>query len=219
MSGFTGDSISNAFKIGLIISHLVDCSNKMKVDCIANNNPLINHEDKITNRLVGKYLQAKDKCFHYIAQAPENFDENTDGFTGRVDIKVITLNRYKDATLSSYTIECKRIDGTVRLNRKYVEEGVARFTDFPAKYPLQENLGIMFGYVVLPINITDNAIEIEKLQHSILKDVSVGPLNLLKSENSEYYVYDCSYNSEHLGHIQLGHLFYDLSGAMECSNA
>lgn len=48
--------------------------------------------------------------------------------------------------MPTISIECKRIDGTADLNKKYVKEGVARFVT--QKYSSYYGRNVMLGFVV-----------------------------------------------------------------------
>jgi hypothetical protein len=125
MGGFVNDRLNIDFANGAvdtIIIHLTKCSSKMKADSVKNSNPLKNHEDKITNRLVARYLNAAPGSFRYETQTPETFDEETDTFIGRTDIKVLPMSHFCGSD-AYFIIECKRVDGSADLNRAYVAEG------------------------------------------------------------------------------------------------
>jgi len=218
MSGFKNEAINANFINGvldLIITHLIKCSQSMKADCVKNNNPLLNSEDKITNRLVARYLNSEPSIFRYETQSPENFDDNTDLYIGRTDNKVI-INNYFLKSNKYLIIECKRVDGLKLLNMKYVTEGVKRFVSFPPKYSTFYKHNIIFGYVVKTICITKNVCEIEKLQNSLLgRMTQIQKFILEQSESSQFYVYSCSYDSEKNGCIKLKHLFYNFAEVMQ----
>ena len=212
MQGFKNDSYNADFEVGLfesIIEHLKKCSYKMKADCIETGNMLYNHEDKITNRLVEKYLNKDPAIMRFILQSPESFMPDEDGYRGRTDIKVVLQNWFVN-TDDYYIIECKRIDGKTTLNKEYVNNGIARFVISPPKYPSFNKRNIMFGYVVEDINIPNNIIKIEQLQKVILDVAASDGFMLMDKFDSEYYVYSCKYilGSERL---ELRHLFYNFS--------
>jgi len=217
MGGFKDESLNIAFESGvinLIIAHLIKCSKQMKADCAEPCNMLQNHEDKITNRLVAKYLNAEPNNFRYEIQSPENFDAQTDQYIGRADIKVISADYFKDSQFY-YIIESKRIDGDDNLNKKYITDGIARFVINPPKYPSYHNQNIMFGYVVQAIDIPKNTEKIGALQASLLNGVTVNAFILVQNEDSQYFVYSCGYTSEHIRHIELKHIFYDFADVIQ----
>ena len=109
MGGFKNKTLNNEFISGVVnhtITHLIKCSEQMISDCLENNNPLWNDEDRITNRLVEKYLNNGSSNYRYIIQSPENFDDKTDQYIGRTDIIVISKNYFIDSK-AYFIIECK----------------------------------------------------------------------------------------------------------------
>jgi hypothetical protein len=214
MGGFKNEAINTAFEEGniiTVITHLTECTKRMKADCVKNNNPLRNHEDKITNRLAAKYLNVGSGVFRYEIQSPENFDEKTDTFVGRTDIKVTSLDyRFRDSN-AYYTIECKRVDGKGdALNKKYLTDGVARFVCYPPKYSSYYRENIMFAYVVQTMDISANTASIGRLQNTLL----IGVTSKAFKESqvaADYRVYSCEYTSKEIGKMKLYHLFYDLA--------
>ncbi|MDR1205593.1 MAG: hypothetical protein LBL26_08975 [Peptococcaceae bacterium] len=216
MSSFKNETVNTAFEggvINIIIAHLTKCGTQMRMDCV-NSHPLENNEDKITNRLVSTYLNAEPNNFRYEPQSLEHYDEETNCYIGRTDIKVISGDYFRDSQ-AYYIIECKCIDGTSNLNRKYVTEGVARFLIPTAKpkYSSYYAQNIMLGYVIRSINIPENTAKIKKLQNQILENVTANDFLLLCHAGLDYYVYTCQYQSDKRN-IELRHLFYDLSAAM-----
>jgi len=218
ISGFNKDTINDKiveWTINSIICQLIKCSNQMKEDCITNSNFLRNKENKITNRLVAKYLNIESGIFHYETQSQETFNDNTDSFDGIVDIKVILC----DHSLGEYAyfiIECKRIDGTTPLNKKYISEGVMRFLSpiENPKYSSYHKRNIMFGFVVKVIDIPKNTEKIDTLQPSLLDEVKASSFELIQSDNSQYYIYSCIYFTSDIEQIKLTHLFFDFSGVI-----
>lgn len=215
MAGFKNEIINSAFDAGIInviIAHLTKCSKQMKADCVATDNLLKNNEDAITNRLIAMYLNTQPGIFRYEPQSPEHYDSETDCYIGRTDIKVISGDYFRDEK-AYHIIECKRIDGTITLNQKYITEGVERFfspTTQP-KYSSYYLQNIMFGYVVQAIDISENADKIDKLQGYLLKGATASPFTLKQNENSQYYVYTCGYVATDIGQVELNHLFFDVA--------
>jgi hypothetical protein len=217
MGGFKNETTNVEFDAGVIntiIAHLIKCSKQMKEDCIADDNLLKNDEDAITNRLT-VFLNAGPNILRYEPQSPEHYNDRTDRYIGRTDIKVISVDYFRDAK-AYHMVECKRIDGTNTLNRKYINDGVARFltpTSKP-KYSSYYMRNIMFGYVVRAIDVSDNADKIDKLQHSLLKKLTITNFMLKQNDNSQYYVYTCDYFHAYIERIELSHLFFNLSDAI-----
>ncbi|MCL2215822.1 MAG: hypothetical protein FWB91_02255 [Defluviitaleaceae bacterium] len=216
MDGFKNETLNKIFESSIaitkIIAHLIQCSAKMKSDCIDAGSMLKALEDVITNELVEKYLNDEFTGFTFVPQPSVTINDETGLYTGRPDIVVFSFNRFLNPK-AYFIIECKRIDGTPYFNREYIIEGVARFFDPPKrpKYPSYYNRNIMFGYIIKALDVPHNASKIEKLQQSLLKELSAGELVLTQKEDSQHYVYTCEYTSTHVGKIELRHLFFNFS--------
>ena len=128
MGGFKNEDNNIALEYGLfrsIILHIFKCCNEMKQDCQSSGTNLHDHEDKITNRLVERYLNKKYSGFKYLLQRPENYDACTDTHVGITDITVVSSDWFSNINPNAYyIIECKRIDGSNSLNKAYVEGGI-----------------------------------------------------------------------------------------------
>lgn len=185
----------------------------MRTDCVTTGNLLKNNEDAITNRLIAKYLNAQPDVFRYEPQSLEHYHDGTDCFIGRTDIKVIFRDNYFQDGKAYHSVECKRIDGTEALNKKYITEGVERFFS-PKPQPKYSSYylqNIMFGYVVQAIDISKNADKIEELQGSYLEGATASPFMLKRNESPQYYVYACRYDGTGIEQIELSHLFFDFA--------
>jgi hypothetical protein len=219
--GFSDQSLNDDFKRGLseiITDKLICCCSLMKKDCLSLKRKIDNDEVKIRNRLLEKYLEDNnirtqiglDKLeLGFIPEGPENNDEETDTYIGRVDIKVIGKNWFQN-TKKYYVIECKRIDGRSDLNTAYVKEGGFRFVADPAKYKSYNKKNFMLAFVVKDINISENAIKINNIQSKFLKDRIISGLSLLQNNMNESFVFLSSYNTDG-DVIELEHIFYNLS--------
>ena len=212
MNGFSDNIFNIDFKTSFLentLEHLVKCSNKMKYDCLKTGEYLHDNEDKISARLVEKYLNENELYLRFIPQKSENYDPKNDTYLGRTDITVVSKDWFKDSKCY-YIIECKRLDGKAYLNREYINEGIARFVATPTKYPSYKNQNIMFGYIVKNIDIPKNTAKLEKLQNKLLNGINAGSYILISYVDSEHYIYSCKYHSEAYM-IELKHLFYNFS--------
>jgi hypothetical protein len=220
MGGFKKRSNNTAFEqnlFSLIISHISQCCEKMREDCKTTGNSLYNHEDKISNRLVERYLDVNSLGLRFVLQKPEHYDAETDTHKGRTDITVVSSDWLKNHD-AYYIIECKRIDGKLRLNREYVSEGISRFVMSPLpKYHSYYGRNIILGYVVQAINIGDNTRRIDSIQREILIDVAIGEMSLVYDNGNGFYRYRCLYQTSGNLNLELAHLFYDFSDAI-CAN-
>ena len=175
-----------------------------------------NKENAIRDILYEKYLnnnnirkQMENNNFIFDIESPENFDNSSKKYIGRVDIKVLSINTFND-TSDYYIIECKRIDGTNILNKKYIDEGISRFVVEPIKYKTKTNRNIMFGFIVKDINIRENTIKIKNIHSTneyIKNNISEDFIEERQHENI-YSLYRTSYY-EH--NIKLFHIFYNIS--------
>ena len=199
----------------LIILHVAVSCEKMKIDCIESKKYLINHEDEISNRLVAQYLDNNSLELIYILQKPENFNADSDTFTGRTDISVMSSDILKNR--SAYlTIECKRLDGGKTLNKKYVKEGIARFVEHPPKYSSYYGKSIMLGYIVKAINdISEHTKNIDNIQRELLVGIQIGEMQLVSDGMKDFSHYHCTYQANDIEDVKLAHLFYDFSDVMQ----
>jgi len=134
-----------------ILGKIILCYNIM----IAKKISLPYHENKIRNELTFNYLNKNEirkqiKLSKYLFEPESPTKDNS----GRTDIKIISEKTFED-TDAYYIIECKRLDGKKKLNREYIINGIARFTN-QKKYPFYENTAGMIGFVVSKMDIDSN---------------------------------------------------------------
>lgn len=220
MAGFKNSSLNSFLKQSYydkIILLLESGSDLM----LSSGKKIQNHEEKITAHLHYYYLDNKDFRdsilgdsfpFKFIIESPEKFNYQQNTYHGRTDIKVVSNNWFSGVNLKDYfTIECKRIDGYSELNKKYIEEGVARFIIPSIKYESYHNKNIMLAYVVKQIDVLKNIRKIDDIHKSklisyISKDITYLPDN--SSENC--YICESEYILEDRK-LLLNHIFYDFS--------
>lgn len=197
-----------------IIDRLIEASSLMTKEY---ETKVENDENKIRNHLIEKYLNKKElyKENIKILFSPENlegFDSNTNEYSGRSDIAVFNEERFVNPK-NYFIIECKRLDGSFNLNKKYIEEGIYRFV-IEKKYKSFYNKSIMFGFIVNELKIRENTEKIRDI-HSEDKQL----LNIIKKdfveikiESNKYGIYSTEYldNVEN-NFIEIGHIFYDFS--------
>jgi len=219
MGGFKNESNNVVFEQGLfnlIILHISKCCETMRNDCQKESNPLPNYEDKISNRLVARYLNVGIKGIKFIRESPEGFDAETDTFKGRTDIRVVSSNWLNGNDNDYYTVETKRLDGSSKLSKKYVCEGISRFlVPFPPKYPSYNGKNVMLGYIVQAINIVENTSKIDDLQRKLLIDVTISEMESVYNDGKCFSRYKCLYKAENNLNVELIHLFYDFSDVMQ----
>ena len=146
--------------------------------------------------------------YRFELEVPENYAGNGH-HVGRVDIRILLKSDFEKED-AYYIIECKRIDGTADLNKKYVKEGVARF--ITEKYSSYYGRNIMLGFVVKKIDISANVQVIEGIQNSDLDQNMHGDFELVNSNNLTES-YKCMYQVQS-GELELRHIFSDYSSVM-----
>lgn len=104
------------------------------------------------------------------------FEKEVDVNDGRVDIKIHTLDDFEEFD-AYFVIECKRLDGSNKLNKAYVNDGIKRFTT-PYKstsveyyYPSYYGINGMIGFIVKQIDIDNNTKDIPEKFNLIKKNI------------------------------------------------
>ena len=171
---------------------------------------LPNDENRIRSIMLEEYLKKKKGSFdmsdyRFELEVPENY-VGSGQHIGRVDIRILLKGDFEKEE-AYYIVECKRIDGSADLNKKYVKEGVARFVT--QKYSAYYGRNIMLGFVIKKIDISANAQLIEKLQNSDVDQNMHGNFKLFNSNNLTKS-YRCMYQIQS-GELELRHIFSDYS--------
>lgn len=217
MGGFQKTHLNDEFKQGLydvIIAALIKSCELMVKDCKNSKTMIKNHEEKIRTHLLENYLESSearnviglaDIPVRFLAEVSENYDKDSDMYIGRTDIRVMSSNWLANKE-DYYTIECKRIDGTLLLNQKYIDDGVCRFTGNHPKYSSYNNKNIMFGFVVKNIDCTVMINNISDIHIKKLHSITVKNISILESAKSYY---NCE--SKYTNGLSLNHIFYDIS--------
>lgn len=219
MAGFKNSSLNIDAKVVMfqnIVDGLIECCSLMNKTLLNNGEKIPNLEEKIRTHLFANYLENDEVKkmtalstigLRFEAEAQENYDKDNESYKGRVDIKVYSNDIFND-NKAYYIIECKRIDGSLDLNKKYIDQGVKRFVD--GKYSSYNGRNIMLGFVVKDINIEDNTIIIDnqnKLQLS--QFINIG-FSAIRMNINEYALYSSNYRLESTK-ILLNHIFYNFS--------
>lgn len=174
---------------------------------------LPNDENKIRSIMLEEYLKKQKVSYdmsnyRFDLEVPENYAGNGHHI-GRVDIRILLKSDFEKED-AYYIIECKRIDGTSDLNKKYVKEGVARFAT--QKYSSYYGRNIMLGFVVKKIDMSVNAQLIESIQNADLDKHMHGNFELV-GNRSVTESYKCIYQIQS-GEVELRHIFSDYSSIM-----
>lgn len=132
---------------------MTDCARLYEL-VVSNGKKLANNENEIRDRLA-EYLEDDDYKAN-CTTAVKNFQvdhEVPEGQHGRVDFRFHQAIPYQGQKVY-YIIECKRLDGSNRLNKEYVEHGIYRFktTD---KYSTPLSINGMMGFLVKPLDVAD----------------------------------------------------------------
>lgn len=224
MGGFKNQQLNQIAKNNIyedIINFIFISLEKMRENLLAENKNIKNDEEKIRTHLLEHYLkneQFKEKYFDdlyllFDAEVAEGYDLTSEEYIGRVDIKVYSINTIINPK-DYYIIECKRIDGSSTLNRKFITEGICRFILNKPKYSSYNKKNIMLGFVVKNIDIEINTARINEIQSEI-EDIHIcEKLERLKKEKEEYYLYRNKYKCGDKK-IELSHLFYNLSDVID----
>lgn len=224
MGGFKNQRLNQIAKNNIyedMINFIFISLEKMRENLLAENKNIKNDEEKIRTHLLEHYLkneQFKEKYFDdlyllFDAEVAEGYDLTSEEYIGRVNIKVYSINTIINPK-DYYIIECKRIDGSSTLNRKFITEGICRFILNKPKYSSYNKKNIMLGFVVKNIDIEINTARINEIQSEI-EDIHIcEKLERLKKEKEEYYLYRNKYKCGDKK-IELSHLFYNLSDVID----
>lgn len=193
-----------------ITNYIIDICELVVEDYEKKQLKLPNDENKIRSIMLEEYLKTQKDSYgmsdyRFELEVPENYVGNGQHI-GRVDIRILLKSDFEKED-AYYIIECKRIDGTSNLNKKYVEEGIARFVT--EKYSSYYGRNIMLGFVVKKIDISANAQLIEGIQNADLDQHMHGNFQLVKSDNLTES-YKCMYQIQS-GELELRHIFSDYS--------
>lgn len=182
-----------------ILTQIYTCYNKMLNDypIIENNENLIRnglHKNYLENNQIREELQLTPYLFD---TEVELYNNDNDSVKGRTDIKVYNAIERTKNTGSYYIIECKRIDGTNELNKKYILNGINRFIE-NEKYPSFKKVNGMIGFIVNPIDIEQNTKYFSDLRfHQFINDFE--------------YSYISNHTTTNSNNLTLYHLMLDFS--------
>lgn len=213
MSGILNKDILEALyraNFEKITDYILDICELVVEDYEQKNLKLPNDENKIRSIMLEEYMNKQKAVYgmsdyRFELEVPENYAGNGKHI-GRVDIRILLKSDFEKED-AYYIIECKRIDGTANLNKKYVKEGVARFVT--QKYSSYYGRNIMLGFVVKKIDMSANAELIERIQNVDLDEHMHGNFQLVKSEGVTE-TYKCIYQIQS-GDVELRHIFSDYS--------
>jgi len=199
-----------------IVQYIVEICEAVANDFEFMNRRLPNNENQIRTIILEEYLDNDEirrkhgmSEYSFSPETMENYDGNGN-YIGRADIR-IKLKTDFEKREAYYIVECKRLDGKMSLNKKYVGEGVSRF--ITKKYSSYYGKNIMLGFVIKQIDISNNAVLIERYQNTDNSENMYGSFDLV-AKRSKSEVYKCQYKIEK-GDLELRHIFIDYSGIIE----
>lgn len=197
-----------------MINYILDICQLVVEDYEKKQMKLPNDENQIRSILLEEYLKKQKGAYdmsdyRFELEVPENYAGNGKHI-GRVDIRILLKNDFEKEE-AYYIIECKRIDGTSDLNKKYVKEGIARF--ITQKYSSYYGRNIMLGFVVKKIDVAANARLIESIQNKDSNVYMHGDFGFAgkKGINESY---QCIYQVTS-GELELRHIFSDYSNIVQ----
>jgi len=201
-------------KFEQIFIKIVACYQLMKIHNVV----LPNDENLIRDEIVNNYLMANTvrnsigiDDYLFIRENPTNDN------TGRTDISVVLRNDSFQNTNALYIIECKRLDGKIKLNREYITNGIARFIK-EKKYPTYKNTAGMIGFVVAKIDISQNIIAINRLLKQDFTHIDTEKeLDYKEIVSNFKYSYFSQHKIEDISKI-IYHLMFDLSDHIKETN-
>lgn len=196
-----------------ITDYIIDICELVVKDYKKKQLKLPNDENEIRSIMLEEYMKRQKGAYgmtdyRFELEVPENYVGNGKHI-GRVDIRILLKNDFEKED-AYYIIECKRIDGTSNLNKKYIKEGVARFVT--QKYSSYYGRNIMLGFVVKKIDMSANAKLIEGIQNAESDQHMHGSFQFVGSKGVTNS-YKCMYQI-HSGEVELRHIFSDYSSIM-----
>lgn len=225
MGGFKNQKLNEIAKENIyenMINFIFISLEKMRENLLSENKAIKNDEEKIRTHLLENYLKNEkfkqklnfsDLHLLFNAEVAEGYNKEKEEYNGRVDIKVYSINTILNPN-DYYIIECKRIDGSNKLNEKFVTEGIYRFILDEPKYSSYNKKNVMLGFIVKNIDVNLNTYKIDDIQN---KDDNIHISEKIQKcikEKEEYYLYTNKYkcgNKE----IKLSHIFYNLSDVIK----
>ncbi len=221
MSGFKNNALNEIAKQSIyeeIIDFVFLSLKQMKEDMIKENIKIENKEEKIRTHLLEHYLNNiefrneinfRNLNLLFNAEVAEGYNEKEESYEGRVDIKVYSEETIYTAGKSYYIIECKRLDGSNELNKKFITEGICRFILDNPKYSSYNRKNIMLGFIVKNINIQETAQKLNEIQKQNKKIHIIEQMHKCRKEKEEFYLYKNKYNCNNQK-IELSHMFYNI---------
>jgi hypothetical protein len=211
--------MSTLFFEGELMGILNECVNIHQL--FINNEKLFPNDEEAIRDGFMIYLKNDNYKRTHFPLGYYQFDKEVEDNKGRLDIRILPINPYK-GDKAYYSIECKRIDnknmmGKTGLNAKYVKNGICRYVG--EYYTNYFNANVMFGFVVSPMDISQNVDNINLLmsydyidrQGNFINANVTQKMTYKELENSYPHSYVSMHTSKSGKELTLYHLMFDFS--------
>lgn len=219
MSGKINPKISEILRqddLEQITNYMVEVCRLLVSDFTSQGRKLPNNENQIRSIMLEEFLDDDEvrkihgmSDYRFYPETQEHYD-GMGNYVGRADIRIQLITDFNKHS-AYYLAECKRIDGSDDLNKKYVENGIARFVT--QKYSSYYGKNIMLGFVVERISISSNAKKIEKIQNCSADPHMHGNFDIVQT-GTDHEMYKCLYRIQ-AGELELRHIFCDVSDLID----
>ncbi|RHW75782.1 hypothetical protein [Colwellia sp. RSH04] len=211
-TNFQSSTLVYAIKFEDILSKIVRCYNMMVSDCVA----LENNENEIRDVLLYKYLKNNSvrQSLGFVSdQIHFESEVREDHSVGRTDLKIISPNIFEKQE-AYYIIECKRLDkkyatGSSGLNKKYIDEGMFRFTS--KYYSSYYRVNAMLGFVVDDMDIRLNTNHINQLLLDTSSIITLKKITQGNFINNFEYHYHSQHRDVDNEELKIYHLMLDFN--------
>ena len=202
--------------LNYIVEKVLCCIAMMIRDNTSCSQKIPNKETDICNHLFYHYLNNDEIVrevgldeFRFFSEVPENYIHSRP--TGRVDLQVFGLNEFKHRD-RYFIIECKRIDGTQKLNREYIENGMQRFIGESSKYTSYYHMNCMLGFLVQKI---EPSVIVDRMNQLLQTEYSDIQTHKYLREGTVQNTFISSHGFNDDTRIELIHAFADCSSILE----
>lgn len=222
MRGFLNDSLNKIIQedaFSQISKYIVAACDEVIKSRILMGQHIPNDENIIRNVLLNDFLDEDEfreahgmLDFRFEPECQENYKDASYAYGGRTDIKVTLQPDSFKKREAYYIIECKRLDGSMDLNKKYIDNGVNRFT--AKKYSSYYGKNFMIGFIVMKIDIKKNVSEIETYQNKSADESMHGKFEFIFEKDKIMGEYKCRYcytNEQ----IELSHIFFNFANIIK----
>jgi len=192
-NGFVDASLNNLIAVGIlehIIMKVIECVDMMRSELESVSQRIDNSELTIRDYLFNNYLNNDGVMnaigfdnYRFHPEVPENYIDSKP--IGRVDLHVYSIDDFRHRK-RYFIIECKKINGTLPLNRAYIDEGIRRFAGDDPKYTSYYKTNGMIGFVVRNTDIESNVAYINRLMAEDYREIHVHEYLRLNPKSNMY---------------------------------